>query len=146
MLGSSWETRHENLTVCYYREKNPLDCLCGTPLMATEALTFNKLLRIFPWSSSQVAFILWQIHLWAHLLPSSYLIWRLGDAISDERWADLAINLSLESKDAIICELIRAIHKALIKHQNLTYFSSYDMLINPSQKELCLCAVTCHAS
>lgn len=44
------------------------------------------------------------------------------DSISDECWADIAINLSLESKDAINCELIRTIHKAVIKHQNLTFF------------------------
>lgn len=34
------------------------------------------------------------------------------DSNSDEHWADMAINLSLESKDAINCELIRTIHKA----------------------------------
>lgn len=35
------------------------------------------------------------------------------DSNSDKCWADMAINLSLESKDAINCELIRTIHKTL---------------------------------
>lgn len=34
------------------------------------------------------------------------------DSNTDECWADMAINLSLESKDAINCELIRTMHKA----------------------------------
>lgn len=34
------------------------------------------------------------------------------DSNSVECWADRAINLSVESKDAINCELIRTIHKA----------------------------------
>lgn len=34
------------------------------------------------------------------------------DSNSDECWANMAINLSLESKDAINWELIRTIHKA----------------------------------
>lgn len=40
------------------------------------------------------------------------------DSNSDKCWADMAINLSLESKDAINCELIRTIHKTL----ELTFF------------------------
>lgn len=63
------------------------------------------------------------------------------DSIYDECWADIAINLSLESKDAINCELIRTIHKAVIKHLNLTlFFFSPQMFKDLSRKEMCLCS------
>lgn len=44
-----------------------------------------------------------------------------------------AINLSLESKDAINCELIRTIHKAVIKHQNLTSFFFFPSNVHGSK-------------
>lgn len=51
------------------------------------------------------------------------------DSNSDECWANMAINLSLESKDAINCELIRTIHKA----PELTLFFPV-VFMDPSQK------------
>lgn len=54
------------------------------------------------------------------------------DSNSDKCWADMAINLSLESKDAINRELIRTIHKT----PKLTYYFFFsETFVDPSQKK-----------
>lgn len=57
------------------------------------------------------------------------------DSNSDECWANMAINLSLESKDAINCELIRTIHKA----PELTlFFPCYIHGSKPKEQSVCV--------
>lgn len=55
------------------------------------------------------------------------------DSNSDECWANMAINLSLESKDAINWELIRTIHKA--PELTFIFFPAPDMFVDQSQKK-----------
>lgn len=52
--------------------------------------------------------------------------------------ADMAINLALESKDAINCELIRTIHKA--PELTSLFFSFFlKLFVDPSQKKKGVC-------